>query len=70
MTKVVVDGKYTYQTDKDVEVGDVVGVPESWLHKVKNLPTEGIVTAIGSDYDGPCSWITWVVHPPKRGATP
>ena len=57
-TKIVVDNEYTYITNDEVVVGDRVKVffAEDLLVKVEN-PFEGIVTAIGSDYTGPCQLV-------------
>lgn len=53
--KIVVKG-YTYQIDEDVKVGDKVVLPTaSWLLDVLPPTWEGVVSAVTSDYDGPCA---------------
>jgi hypothetical protein len=57
MTKVVVKG-YTYETNLPVKVGDTVVLPTPhWLRDVKGPTWEGIVSKIGSDYQGVCEKI-------------
>jgi hypothetical protein len=58
MARVVVDGRYSYETDLDLEVGDEVLLPPSglggqWVARV---------TALSSDYTGPCRRILGLVH--------
>jgi hypothetical protein len=58
MTRVVVDGRYTYETDLDLEVGDEVLLPPSglggqWVARV---------TELSSDYAGPCRRILGLVR--------
>jgi hypothetical protein len=58
MARVVVDGRYTYETDLDLEVGDEVLLPPSglggqWVARV---------TEQSSDYAGPCRRILGLVR--------
>jgi hypothetical protein len=57
--KVIVNGRYTYETGKHkVKVGDTVVLPTSeWLRDVQGDTWEGKVTATESNYDGYCSTI-------------
>jgi hypothetical protein len=57
--KVVVNGKYTYETGKHtVNVGDTVVLPSSeWLRDVQGDTWEGKVTSTESNYNGYCSTI-------------
>ena len=56
LPRVVVDHKYTYETDiEDLQIGDTVVLPcppydtdETW---------QGKITALESDYDGDCVMI-------------
>ena len=53
--RVIVNGNYTYETDKEVKVGSIVVVPTpSWLRDAKGATWEGKVTSLESNYDGPC----------------
>ena len=61
MNKVVVNG-YTYETDLNVKVGDVVELPTAhWLRDVKGDTWQGVVSSLDSDYDGGCSKVIKVV---------
>lgn len=58
MARVVVDGRYTYETDLDLVVGDEVLLPPSglggqWVARV---------TELSSDYAGPCRRILGLVR--------
>jgi hypothetical protein len=58
VTRVVVDGRYSYETDLELEVGDEVLLPPSgmggqWVARV---------TALSSDYTGPCRRILGLVR--------
>lgn len=58
MARVVVDGRYSYETALDLEVGDEVLLPSSglggqWVARV---------TALSSDYTGPCRRILGLVR--------
>jgi hypothetical protein len=58
MARVVVDGRYSYETDLELEVGDEVLLPPSglggqWVARV---------TALSSDYAGPCRRILGLVR--------
>jgi hypothetical protein len=58
MARLVVDGRYTYETDLDLEVGDEVLLPPSglggqWVARV---------TELSSDYAGPCRRILGLVR--------
>lgn len=57
--KVVVDGRYTYDTNGiKVKTGDVVILPSPyWLRDVKGDTWEGTVTSLKSEYAGVCSSI-------------
>lgn len=53
--KVIVNRKYTYETDLDLSIGDTVEIPTaSWLVDAIGYTWEGEVTSLGSDYDGYC----------------
>ena len=61
MKKVVVEG-YTYETDLDVKVGDVVELPSAyWLRDVLGDTWEGVVNSLESNYDGVCSRIIRII---------
>jgi hypothetical protein len=54
MKRIIVNG-YTYETDLDVNIGDVVEFPTAdWLRDVYGYSQEGVVTALESDYKGEC----------------
>jgi ribosome assembly protein YihI (activator of Der GTPase) len=58
VTRVVVDGRYTYETDLELEVGDQVLLPASglggqWVARV---------TALSSEYSGPCKRLVGLVR--------
>lgn len=57
MRRVIVDQRYTYETDLELEVGDEVLLPASWSGE-----WIGRVTALSSDYGGPCKRIVRVVR--------
>lgn len=57
MIRVIVDGRYTYETDLEVEVGDEVLLPAGWSGK-----WVGRVTATSSEYAGPCERIVRIIH--------
>ena len=60
MKKVVVNGKYTYETDIDVQIGDIVLLPSAgWLDK---QPWQGTITALNSTYTGECRKIIAIVN--------
>ena len=48
-------GKYTYETDLPVQVGDTVLLPTAdWLKADLGPTHEGTITSLTSDYDGEC----------------
>ena len=57
MTRVVVEGRYVYETDLELEIGDEVLLPSGfsgqWI---------GRVTALSSDYTDPCKRILGLVR--------
>ncbi len=54
LRKVMV-GKYTYETDLKLKVGDKVLLPTpSFLRDVQGPTCEGSVTSLESTYEGPC----------------
>lgn len=57
MHRVVVEGRYVYETDLELEIGDEVllpaGMTGDWVGKV---------TALSSEYSGPCKRIVRVVR--------
>lgn len=59
LRRVVVDSRYTYETDLPVKIGTKVLLPESWLAEVtgKRGPWDGIVSSFITDYTGPCKRI-------------
>lgn len=62
--KRVMVGRYTYETDLPVKMGDKVLLPTpSWLRDVKGPTWEGTVTAMESDYTGQCVRILKVIGP-------
>jgi hypothetical protein len=64
--KVVVDNKYTYETDLEVQMGDEVILPTpSFLLDVKGPTFTGEVTALTSDYTGWCAKILGIKTPKK-----
>jgi len=54
MKRVIVNHKYTYETDiEDLKIGDHVMLPTAnWIDSGSTW--KGYVTALESDYDGPC----------------
>jgi len=53
--KVEVNGKYTYETDLNLKVGDKVEYPTaSWLRDVMGPTQTGEVTSLQSNYNGYC----------------
>ena len=58
MNKIVVNNKYTYETDLKLEIGDTVLLPSTWAD---SDPWEATVTALQSSYKGSCSKILSVV---------
>jgi hypothetical protein len=62
MIKIIVDGRYTFNAPDDVKVGDEVLLPTpGWLKAERGDTWVGNVTAIGSDYAGPCKNIIRVL---------
>ena len=58
MKRVIINNPYTYATDLDVSVGDVVLLPTSdWLRDALGDTWEGKVTSLKSEYDGWCAKI-------------
>jgi hypothetical protein len=57
--KIIVNNRYTYETgDIKVKKGDkVILATSSWLLDAVGPTWEGTVTALKSDYDGPCTKI-------------
>ncbi len=54
MARIMV-GNYTYETDLKLKVGDKVVLPTAYfLRDVKGATWIGQVTALKSDYTGPC----------------
>lgn len=54
--KIVIDNKYTYETDLPVKVGDTAVLPTAdFLRDVKGPTFEGTVTSLNSTYAGSCS---------------
>lgn len=61
--RVVVNGKYTYETDLPVKKGDVVELPSpEWLVKENGPTWFGEITALTSEYDGYCVKILSIVE--------
>ena len=57
MKRVIVNG-YTYETDLNLAVGDMVVLPTaSWLRDVMGDTWEGTVSSLTSDYTGDCARI-------------
>jgi hypothetical protein len=63
MNKIVVNGKYTYETDLKLKIGDTVLLPATW---VDSDPWEATVTALESSYNGSCSKVLSVVNKSKK----
>jgi hypothetical protein len=63
MPRVVVEGRYVYETDLELEIGDEVLLPSggqgAWV---------GRVTALSSDYGGPCKRIVRLVRTGEEAA--
>lgn len=57
MRKVVVNSKYTYETDLDVNPGDIVLCPPG----ASGAAFEAVVTRLSSDYAGPCKRLLRIV---------
>ena len=58
MKRVMVDSNYTYETDLDLKVGDKVVLPTAYyLRDVKGQTFVGEITALQSNYNGPCEKI-------------
>lgn len=56
--KRVMVGKYTYETDLDLCIGDTVLLPTpDFLKDVKGPTWEGQVSSLQSSYTGPCARI-------------
>ena len=60
MVRVIVDGRYTYETELEVEVGDEVLLPAGWSGE-----RVATVTATSAEYSGPCKRIVRVVRKRK-----
>lgn len=66
--RVLVNDKYTYETDLDLKIGDEVLCPTpSFLRDVKSPTWEGTVTALNSDYTGYCEKIKGIVPKLSKG---
>ena len=64
-------GRYSYRCDiPNLEVGDVVLIPASWVDELKGIrkPQEGVITCLYSDYSGPTKSILGLVR--KRNFVP
>jgi len=63
LRRVVVNDKYTYETDLELQVGDKVllPVPEQKVPE-RGSTWEGEVTALESEYTGPCKRIVGKVE--------
>jgi hypothetical protein len=57
MSRVVVDSRYVYETDLELEIGDEVLLPEGF-----SGDWTGRVSALSSDYAGPCKRIRGLVR--------
>ncbi len=55
--RVIVDDKYTYETDLTLEIGDRVILPSPKKHLSVDATWEGTVTSLTSNYTGPCKQI-------------
>ena len=55
-------GRYTYECDLEVKVGDVVlvSVSPAWQDTFGKT-AERLVTEIGSDYQGPCERVLEII---------
>jgi len=59
--KIVVKG-YTYETDLDVNVGDIVELPTAyWLRDILGDTWEGVVQSLEGKYDGYCEKVIRIV---------
>lgn len=60
-------GRYTFETDLPVKVGDTVVLPTpAYLRDVKGPTWTGKVTSLTSDYSGDCAKIIKVAKESKR----
>ena len=57
MPRIEIDGRYAYETDLELEVGDEVLLPAGWSGE-----WVGRVTALASDYGGPCGRVVQLVR--------
>lgn len=62
--RVVVDNRYTYETNLPVKIGSKVLLPPSpWAHEFYgDDPWEGVVTSFISEYTGECSTIISIIE--------
>jgi hypothetical protein len=62
MTRIVVKNQYTYETDLPVKVGDIVLLPTAaWMRSITGDTWSAKVTALTSDYKGPCQRVIKIV---------
>lgn len=62
--RVVVDGRYTYETNLPVSIGSRVLLPRSLASQFYDGGEwEGVVTSLISDYHGECSRIVRIIDP-------
>lgn len=56
-------GKYTYETDLPVKIGDRVLLPSAeWLYDITGEETwEGVVTCLESNYEGRCKKVIQIL---------
>jgi hypothetical protein len=67
MKRIIINHKYTYETDLEVKVGDTVVLPSprKSLAEGKVSAWRGSVTALTSLYDGPCKKVIRVISEPE-----
>jgi hypothetical protein len=57
MSRIEIDGRYAYETDLELEVGDEVLLPAGWSGE-----WVGRVTALSPDYGGPCGRVVRLIR--------
>jgi hypothetical protein len=64
--KVIVGG-YTYLTNEKAEIGDTAVLPSPpWLVDVRGSTWKGEITAITSEYNGPCKTVIEIIKNNKN----
>ncbi len=64
-------GKYTYETDLPVKIGDRVVLPSAaWRVETQGPTWKGTVTALESNYAGPCKRVLSICKETSDTAKP